>query len=85
VVLTWPSKMRDDLRPGGRFPDLELPDPASFLLFPDLSIHQVWNGYWFWGRPAGLVAAWPRGRKPLRTAVRMDRRVVDPAGPPAWV
>jgi peroxiredoxin len=25
--------------------------PASFLLFPDLSIHQVWNGYWFWGRP----------------------------------
>jgi peroxiredoxin len=21
--------------------------PASFLLFPDLSIHQVWNGYWF--------------------------------------
>jgi peroxiredoxin len=25
--------------------------PASFLLLPDLSIHQAWNGYWFWGRP----------------------------------
>ena len=25
--------------------------PASFLLAPDLGIHQAWNGYWFWGRP----------------------------------
>jgi hypothetical protein len=37
------------------------------------------------GRPAGLVDAWPRGRKPLRAAVRVDERVIDPAGPPAWV
>jgi hypothetical protein len=37
------------------------------------------------GRPAGLVAAWRRGRKPLRTAVRVDERVIDPTGPPAWV
>jgi hypothetical protein len=37
------------------------------------------------GRPAGLLAAWPRGRKPVRAAVRMDQRVVDPGGPPAWV
>jgi hypothetical protein len=37
------------------------------------------------GRPVGLVVAWPKGRKPVRTAVRIDRRVVDPAGPPAWV
>ena len=37
------------------------------------------------GRPAGLLAAWPRGRKPLRQAVRMDGRLLDPAGPPAWV
>jgi hypothetical protein len=37
------------------------------------------------GRPAGLVAAWPRGRKPVRTATRMDERVVDPGGPAAWV
>jgi hypothetical protein len=37
------------------------------------------------GRPAGLLAAWPRGRKPLREAVRMDQRLVDLDGPPAWV
>jgi hypothetical protein len=37
------------------------------------------------GRPAGLLAAWPRGRKPAREAVRMDQRLVDPDGPPAWV
>jgi hypothetical protein len=37
------------------------------------------------GRPAGLVAAWPHGRKPLATAVRVDERVIDPAGPPTWV
>jgi hypothetical protein len=37
------------------------------------------------GRPAGLVAAWPRGRKPVRTAVRIDERVIDPAAPAAWV
>jgi hypothetical protein len=37
------------------------------------------------GAPAGLVAAWPQGRKPVRSAVRMDRRVVDPGGPPAWL
>jgi hypothetical protein len=37
------------------------------------------------GRPAGLLAAWPRGRKPLREAVRMDARLPDRDGPPAWV
>jgi hypothetical protein len=37
------------------------------------------------GRPAGLLAAWPQGRKPLREAVRMDQRLLDPDGPPAWV
>jgi hypothetical protein len=37
------------------------------------------------GRPAGLLAAWPPGRKPVRAALRMDQRVVDPDGPPAWV
>jgi hypothetical protein len=37
------------------------------------------------GRPAGLLAAWPRGRKPVREAVRIDQRLLDPDGPPAWV
>lgn len=24
--------------------------PAAFTLFPDLTIHRSYNGYWFWGR-----------------------------------
>jgi peroxiredoxin len=25
--------------------------PAAFTLFPDLTIHRAYNGYWYWGRP----------------------------------
>lgn len=25
--------------------------PTTFSLYPDLTIHQVYGGYWFWGRP----------------------------------
>jgi peroxiredoxin len=25
--------------------------PAAFTLFPDLTVHRAYNGYWFWGRP----------------------------------
>ncbi len=25
--------------------------PTVFALFPDLTIHRVYNGYWYWGRP----------------------------------
>jgi peroxiredoxin len=25
--------------------------PAVFTLFPDLRVHNSYNGYWFWGRP----------------------------------
>jgi peroxiredoxin len=24
--------------------------PATFTLFPDLTIHRAYNGYWYWGR-----------------------------------
>jgi len=37
------------------------------------------------GRPEGLLAVWPRGRRPTKGAARMDARLVDPKGPPAWV
>jgi hypothetical protein len=37
------------------------------------------------GRPAGVLAAWPSGRKPVPHAVRMDARVVDAEGAAAWV
>ena len=25
--------------------------PAVFTLFPDLTVHRSYDGYWFWGRP----------------------------------
>ncbi len=37
------------------------------------------------GAAFGVMAAWPSGRKPVPDAVRMDARVVDPAGAAAWV
>ncbi len=52
----------------------ELADVLASATITDLS-----------GRPAGLVAAWPHGRKPLRSALRVDERVIDAAGPAAWV
>ena len=24
--------------------------PYTFTLYPDLTIHRIYNGYWFWGR-----------------------------------
>ena len=36
------------------------------------------------GAPAGWLAAWPAGRKPVRDAVRMDARLVDVNGAEAW-
>lgn len=35
--------------------------------------------------PDGWLAAWPAGRKPIRDAVWMDARLVDPHGDAAWV
>jgi hypothetical protein len=37
------------------------------------------------GTTAGWLAAWTAGRKPVPDAVRMDRRLVDRNGSPAWV
>lgn len=25
--------------------------PTAFTLYPDLTIHRVYDGYWYWGRP----------------------------------
>ena len=37
------------------------------------------------GIAVGALAAWPPGRKPVADAVRMDARLLDPAGDPAWI
>ena len=37
------------------------------------------------GNPAGWLAAWRQRAKPVRAARRVDERIVDPAGAPAWI
>ena len=37
------------------------------------------------GAAVGTLVAWPAGRKPVGSAVRMDQRLVDPDGRAAWV
>ena len=37
------------------------------------------------GRGVGVLAAWAAGRKPVADAVRMDARIVNPSGAPAWI
>ena len=37
------------------------------------------------GSPAGWLAAWRQRAKPVRAARRVDDRIVDPDGEPAWV
>ena len=45
--------------------------PTAFVLFPDLRIHAVYNGYWFWGRPT-------------LEDLRQDLRAVTRALRPDW-
>jgi hypothetical protein len=37
------------------------------------------------GNPAGWLAAWRQRAKPVRTARRVDDRIVDRGGAPAWI
>jgi len=37
------------------------------------------------GRPAGTLGAWRRRRKPVREALRVDERLIDSDGAPAWI
>ena len=37
------------------------------------------------GNPAGILSAWPAGRKPVAQAVRADARVIDPQGAAGWL
>jgi hypothetical protein len=37
------------------------------------------------GCPAGWLAAWRRGARPTRGARRIDDRIVDADGAPAWI
>jgi peroxiredoxin len=48
--------------------------PAGFSLFPDLTIHAAYNGYWFWGRPT---------HEELRQNMRAITRAIRPDWEPA--
>ena len=37
------------------------------------------------GQPAGILAAWRRRAKPMRDALRVDERLIDPDGPAPWI
>ena len=45
--------------------------PTTFTLRPDLTIHGVYNGYWFWGRPTN-------------EDLRQDLRAITRAVRPDW-
>jgi hypothetical protein len=47
--------------------------PTTFTLYPDLRIHSVYDGYWFWGRPTNEEL---RGDlRALTRAIRTDWEV----------
>ena len=46
--------------------------PAGFTLFPDLTIHGAYNGYWYWGRAT-------------MEELRQDMRAISRALRPDWV
>src|SRR3954451_6484072 len=48
--------------------------PTVFTLFPDLTIHRAYNGYWFWGRPTNEEL-----RQDMREITRDIRPDWDPS------
>ncbi len=44
--------------------------PAGFTLFPDLTIHRAYNGYWYWGR--ATMEELRRDMREITRAVRPD-------------
>ena len=44
--------------------------PAVFTLFPDLTIHRAYDGYWFWGRPT--TEELRRDMREISAATRAD-------------
>jgi hypothetical protein len=57
--------------------------PYTFTLYPDLTIHRIYNGYWFWGR-----ATMEELRQDMREITRrirpdFDLQKVNSSPPPA--
>jgi peroxiredoxin len=47
--------------------------PTVFTLFPDLTIHTVYNGYWYWGRPS--MQELRRDLREITRSIRPDWKV----------
>lgn len=47
--------------------------PTVFTLFPDLVIHRIYNGYWYWGRPTPEELR--RDLREISRAIRPDWEV----------
>jgi peroxiredoxin len=47
--------------------------PAGFTLFPDLTIHRAYNGYWYWGR--ATMEELRRDMREITTEIREDWEV----------
>jgi hypothetical protein len=47
--------------------------PTVFTLFPDLTIHNVYNGYWYWGRPS--MEELRRDLREITRSIRSDWEV----------
>jgi peroxiredoxin len=48
--------------------------PATFSLYPDLTIHSAYNGYWFWGRPTNEELR--QDMRAITRAIRQDWEVL---------
>ena len=49
--------------------------PAAFTLFPDLTIHRGYNGYWYWGRPT--MEEVRRDMREITRGIRADWEVPE--------
>ena len=56
--------------------------PYTFTLFPDLTIHRIYNGYWFWGRPS-FYDLW-RDLRAATAEIRPDWDLSTPGLREAW-
>jgi peroxiredoxin len=56
--------------------------PYTFVLKPDLVIHTIYNGYWFWGRPS-VYDLW-RDLRAVTSEIRPDWDLSKPGLREAW-
>lgn len=54
--------------------------PYVFMLYPDLTIHSIYCGYWFWGRPT--VEELRQDFRAITRAIRPDFDPQQPASGP---